>query len=183
MINVLTFRSASKIANLGSLVRLDIPQRIPQGGSRNLSDLIVEIGLPELITTRIIRYAIANGVLCEEPVGVIKHTAASARLAIDRDMHNFCLMWSAEISSILVKLPEALARKQALGDKGPASAANIAFPEYVDLFDYFEKRTDAAQRYSTYLASRAKIPCWSASYLIRACDWDSVGSGTVVDVR
>ncbi|KAH8821291.1 putative O-methyltransferase [Xylogone sp. PMI_703] len=174
--------SASKIANLGSLVRLDIPRRIPQGGSRSLSDLVAEIGLPELITSRVIRYAIANGLLHEEPIGIISHSAASARLAIDRNMHNYCLMWSSEISSLLVKLPEALARKQAYGDKAPEAAANLAFPEYMSLFDYFEKRTDAAQRYSTYLASRAQIPCWSADYLVKAWDWSSIGSGTVVDV-
>lgn len=163
-------------------MRLDIPRRIPQGGSRKLSDLVAEVGIDELITTRVIRYAIANGLMQEEPVGVISHTAASARLAFDRDMHNFCLMWATEISSLLVKLPEALARKQTHGDKGPESAANLAFPEYVNLFDYFEKRTDAAQRYSTYLASRAKIPCWSAEYLTKAWDWEAAGSSTIVDV-
>ncbi|KAF2444614.1 putative O-methyltransferase [Karstenula rhodostoma CBS 690.94] len=174
--------SAAKVANLGSLVRLEIPRRIPLGKTRNLDDLVAEIGLPAIVTARVIRYAIANGIFYEDPVNVIGHTASSAKLASDRDLHNYCLMWSAEISSHLVKLPEALYKKQVYGPKGPESAANLAFPEFVDIFEYFEKRTDAAQRYSLYLGSRAKIPCWSADFLIGAWDWDSIGSGTVVDV-
>lgn len=164
-------------------MRLEIPQRIPQGGSRKLSDLVVELGLPEITTTRMIRYAVANGIFCEDPVGVIKHTAVSSRLAYDRDVHNYCLLWTMEISSILVQMPEALVRKQLLGDKGPASAMNVAYPDYLDIFDYLSKRTDAAERYATFLTSRAQIPYWSASYLTQAWDWKSIGSEPVVDVR
>lgn len=164
-------------------MRLEVPQRIPLGGTRKLSDLVAEIGLPENTTTKVIRYAIANGLFYEDPVGVIGHSAASSRLAIDRDMHNYIIMFASDVNAMLAKFPETLARQSVLGDRAPKSAANLAFPEYVDLFDYFEKRTDAAQRYSTYLASRARIPVWSIDFLTTAWDWDSVGSGTIVDVR
>jgi 6-hydroxytryprostatin B O-methyltransferase len=138
--------------------------------------------LPDFVVTSIIRYAISNGIFYEPSPGVIAHTAASARLATDRDIHDYSRMASAEISSLLVAIPEMVAQKQELKDDGPSSAAPIAFPGYNNIFEYFGTKPEAAQRYFTFLAARSRFPRWSADFLVEAWDWKSLGEGPVVDV-
>ncbi|MCJ1251160.1 hypothetical protein MMC30_008391 [Trapelia coarctata] len=174
--------SAAEVANLGTLVRLNIPKKVPRHGSRRLDELARELDLPDVIVTSTIRYAISNGIFCETVPGVIAHTAASARLASDADIHDYAVMCAAEISELLVNMPETVIQKQALKEKGPASASNVAYPEYVNIFEYFGKNPEAAQRYFTFLAARGRLPRWSPSCLVMAWDWASVGAGPVVDV-
>ncbi len=174
---------ATDTANLGILVRFEIPQNIPFGTSISVQDLSSQIGLPEDIIARTVRYSITNGLFSEPSPGYFRHTSASASLARNKHIQDIALFSTHEISSIVVKLADSLKLQQERGRDGPAAAFNLAYPSFDNAFEYFDKNADTSARYHSYLNGRVKTSRWMVRHLTTTWDWASVESGTIIDVR
>lgn len=128
------------------------------------------------------RLAICNGIFQEPEVGWFGHSASSALLARSQHMRNIAIFGTHELSSALIKLPDALKQQQQLGEKAPHAAFNLAYPEYKDAFDYFNNNAEANHRYHTYLEGRVNTSRWAVHHLKSAWHWDTLESGTIIDV-
>lgn len=98
-------------------------------------------------------------------------------------MRNIALFATHELATTLIRLPDALKLQQELpAEKAPHAAFNLAYQDFANAFDYFEKSSVANDRYHSYLQGRVNTSRWAVEQLISAWDWPSVGSGTIVDV-
>jgi 6-hydroxytryprostatin B O-methyltransferase len=165
---------------LGVVTQFQIPQKLQVGSTASVKDLASSTGLPEDILARTVRYAIANGVFREPEAGVFAHSAASAALAQNSNLHAVALYSTHVITSILVKIAESLKAMQKEG--APAAPFNVAYPGYKDIFEYFRTNPDVATEYFTFLNGRAELPRWNVKHLTTAWDWAALDSKTVVDI-
>ncbi|PCG89501.1 Winged helix-turn-helix transcription repressor DNA-binding [Penicillium occitanis (nom. inval.)] len=173
---------ATDTANLAAVTRFEIPQNVPSGKSISLTDLASATGLSEDHLTRIVRYAIANGIFSEPEPGQIAHTAASATLAKNKNLHDMTLFNSGFSTRIVVGLADALKAQQEKQENVPGAAFNLAYPGYVNLFDYMSKNPTASQEYFSYLDGRSQLSRYAVWKVAKSWDWASLGSGTIVDV-
>jgi 6-hydroxytryprostatin B O-methyltransferase len=126
----------------------------------------------------------------EDDAGYFSHTAASAALARNRHLRDIVMLLTHELSYLLVRLSDTLKQQQEQGVKqqqeqgenGPQSAFNLAFPDYVNIFQYFSENTTGSLRYHNYLKGRGNMSRWAVDHLLVAWDWSSVGKKTIVDV-
>ncbi|KAL1969135.1 hypothetical protein VTN77DRAFT_389 [Rasamsonia byssochlamydoides] len=172
--------AAVDTANLATVVRFEIPQKVPFGSTISLADLATATGLDENVLTRTVRYAITNGIFIEPEPGQIAHTAASATLAKNKSLHDMTVFNSGFSTRIVVSLADAL--KMQGQPNAPEAAFNVSYPGYVNLFDYMAKNPEASQGYFNYLDGRGKLPRYAVDNVVRSWDWESVASGIIVDV-
>lgn len=173
------------VSNLAVLVRFAMPQSVPLKSSITGAELATKVGLPEEIVVRMLRYAIGVGLFVEESTGVFGHNAASARLAQSEALRDIVYVSTHQLTRIVTSLSDTLAaqkEERERGGQGPATACNVAFPAYSGVFDFLSKEPAIAKKYHLYMAGRAKTARWSAANVIKAWDWASVGSKTIVDV-
>ena len=176
---------STDVSNLGTIVRFAIPQSVPLGSSTTGAEVATKVGLPEDIVVRMLRYAIGIGFFVEDRVGVFRHNAASARLAHSEALRDIVNISTHELMRIVTSLSDTIeAQKKAkeVGEEGPVAAINVAYPGYSSVFDFLRKSPAVAKKYHMYMAGRAKTDRWSAANVIKAWDWASVGSKTIVDV-
>ncbi|KAL2007609.1 hypothetical protein VTN00DRAFT_9047 [Thermoascus crustaceus] len=131
-------------ANLATVARFEIPQKVPLGSTISLADLAVATGLDEDVLARAVRYAIANG-----------------------NLHG------ARARPIAVGLADVLKAQQEKQPNAPEAAFNASYPGYVNLFDYMGKNPDASQGYFNYLDGRSQLPRYTVGNVVRSWDWAS----------
>jgi 6-hydroxytryprostatin B O-methyltransferase len=156
---------------------------VPLGGTISTHDLAKATGLSEDILTRTVRYAIMNGVFEESKPGQIGHSAASATLARNKNLHDMTIFNSGFSTRMICCLADALKAQNQQGANPPDAAFNVAYPGYTNLFDYMGNHPQASQEYFNYLDGRSQISRYSAEKLVSSWDWQSVACGTIIDVR
>ena len=145
--------------------------------------LAAAVGLPVDTLVRVVRFAIGNGIFNEPERGWFGHSATSALMARNPHVRNIALFATHELANILVRLPDGLKLQQELhAEQAPHAAFNVAYPDFADAFDYFQKNSLSSDRYHKYLQGRVHTSRWAVEHLISAWDWPSVGSGTIIDV-
>ncbi|KAH8694082.1 putative O-methyltransferase [Talaromyces proteolyticus] len=173
--------SAVDPSNLGIIVRFGIPQALPLGSKMSAEDLAKAVNLPTDVLTRVVRLGVCNGIFQELETGWFGHSASSALLAKSEHLRNIAVFGTHELSSALIKLPDALKQQQELGAKGPHAAFNLAYPDYKDAFDYFNNNGEGNSRYHTYLEGRVNTSRWAVNHLKSSWRWSTIGSSTVID--
>ncbi|KAI1491317.1 putative O-methyltransferase [Biscogniauxia mediterranea] len=174
--------SSADTANLDVITRLNIPQNLPLGSTITIQELADRVHVPEMLMSRIVRYAVANGIFIEEAPGIIRHSASSAALVRNPHLTNIVHFGTEFLGSILLKTPEAVLLKREDPEKAPDAAFNIAYQTEKSLFDYFQENEYLNTRYHEYLAGRVNTPMWSVDRLRVAWPWASKGRIMVVDV-
>ncbi len=200
--------SSADAANLAILVRFSLPQLVPLSSGVSATDLASAADLPEDVVVRTMRYAVAKGIFEEAPAGrVFTHNASSALLAKNEHLRDIVSLGTAELSSILLRIADALELQQKQGRqeeqpkklegldgagegptprevaKGPPAAAfNVVYPEENNVFEYLSKQPALAAKYHKYMVARHNTSRWTIEHMLGAYDWAGVGSQTVVDV-
>ena len=166
-----------------TLASLKLPQHVPLDSSTTLEHLSAATRVPLGYLTRIVRFAIANGLFVEPEPGVIAHSAASAALSENRHLSNIVHFGTEFLGNILVKTPHYIVASRDDPGSAPKSPFNIAYQTDRNLFEYFQGDADLTRKYHEYLAGRVNTPLWSVDRLRAAWPWASKGDATVVDVR
>ncbi|KAI0124769.1 putative O-methyltransferase [Xylariales sp. AK1849] len=174
--------SVTDTANLDLITRLKIPQHVPIGASISLQELAKDSCVPVKLVSRVVRYAVANGVFVEEAPEMIRHSASSAALAHDAHLRDIVHFATEFLGVIAVKVPEAVLLKRDDADNAPHTAFNLAYRTDQSLFEYFATNEDLTDKYHKYLAGRVQTPLWSVDRLRSAWPWASAGEVTVVDI-
>lgn len=180
MVN-LAYASADT-ANLNTVVRFQVPQKVPFGSTISFPDLAKATGLPEDTLIRTVRYAITNGVFEEPQAGQVGHSAASATLAKNKNLHDMTVFNSGFSTRIICSLADALKAQHDKVENPPEAAFNVSYPGYANLFDYMGKHPDASQEYFSYLDGRSQLSRYSVDKVVSSWNWDSVATGTIIDV-
>ena len=155
---------------------------MPPNGQISSDELAAATGLDQGVLERIVRYAIGNSIFQEPEPGVFAHTAASALLGRNEYVRDIVSLSTGDMIRVISRQGEALSHQLEDPTNGPATAFNVAFPEYADVFEYFSKNPEAGRRYHNYLLGRVHTSRWSVEHLTTCWDWASIGEGTVVDV-
>ena len=68
---------------LQAIHRLDLAKYVPIHGSATFEEIAAYAQIDEPVMCRLLRFAMTNHIFHEEPVGVVRHTLLSRRLAED----------------------------------------------------------------------------------------------------
>lgn len=170
-------------ANIAVLLRFDVAQKIPADGSISADDLAGKVGLPVDILTRVVRYAIANGLFREPSKGRFAHSSISAYVAQNAHVRDIASIATGELAIMNLNLAEALEQQRLTNGKSPVAAFNVAYPKFNNAFEFIGGDPGRGQRYHKYLAGRTQLPLWDVQHLVSSWDWaEKIGSGTLVDV-
>ena len=170
-------------ADIHTVVRFDIPSKIPLNGTASLAELSAATNLPQKELGRTIRYAITKGVFTEPAPDVFAHTASSATLAKNKPLRDMTLFNAGQSTRVVVCVADALWARYGLKKPDyPDAGFNEGYPGYKDYFQYLETHPDKSQEYGDYLLGRAELPRYVIDQISDAPIWKRVGSGTIIDV-
>ena len=124
-----------------------------------------------------------KGLFTEPEPESFGHSAASAALAKNKSLSDMTVFNSGFCNRMVASLSDALwARYGEKVPDAPEAAFNVAFPGYAGLFDYMDQSPKQSREYFNYLDGRARLPRYAVGNVNKLWRWDSVGSGTVIDV-
>lgn len=170
-------------ANIAVLLRFDIAQGIPVDSFISAEDLASTVGLPVDVLTRVVRYAITNGIFREPSKGKFAHSTISAYIAKHEHVRDIASIATQELANMNLSLAEALTQQRMTGGKSPAAAFNVAYPDFANAFEFIRSDPGRGHRYHKYLAGRTQLPLWDVQHLARSWNWaEKIGSGTLVDL-
>lgn len=190
---------ALDVANMDVLVRFSFFTAVPVDTQQGIAaaDLAAKVDLPVDLTERVIRFAIGNGLFAEPTPGMFTHSAASAALAHSPQLCAVGRMAAGPLTSIAVRMADALELQQAgrnkqsksvltgqseLGAEDPAFC--LAFPGYKDPWDMAHNHKEFAEIGHTFMREQGSTSRMKIDHLLRARDWSDIGSQprVVVDV-
>lgn len=177
--------STTDTTNFAVILRFEIAQHVPFDSSISAADLAKAVNLPKDILTRVIRFAIGNGLFVEPVPNEFAHNATSALLARNAHLRDIATLATGEVSQMVLRLPDALKIGQQNGREGPPTRAfDLAHPECGDVFEYISRNPEMAQGYHRYMVGRSNTSRWQISHLLSAYDWAAAlqGGKTIMDV-
>jgi len=178
------------IACLSWLIRYDIFRLVPTSGTisyRNLAAAAskranVAVPIPEVRLRSIIRMAMTSALFCEPETNQVGHSATSALLASNEDVHS----WASYLSTR--SAPTALSMTAAHDRYTPASVAknetafNVAFDTELPFFDYLSLDPAITAEFAGYMRNVTTSESVDLKHLVNGYHWADLGSGLVVDV-
>ncbi|KAL9083180.1 MAG: hypothetical protein Q9159_005947 [Coniocarpon cinnabarinum] len=168
-VGLLTLPPHNLPISLHAICSYEIDRKIPldSGAKISVGDLSRATGLREPVLRRIVRHAVANRLLKEEPVGFLCHTAASKLLATDPVLRNFAV-------NALQRWPES--------EEPIHSGFNIAKNTIRGFFDEIYLDPQRSKRYADAMAWSEPSRGRDLEALVKYNLWETVDNGTVVDV-
>ncbi|KAL6704153.1 hypothetical protein ACN47E_008713 [Coniothyrium glycines] len=171
----------NRLVYLKLISHFDIAKKVPVDGEVSFAALAKDVGIEHGALARVLRLGIAYRVFCEPRPGVIAHSAASRQIADDALVAswvgaNVDDMWPAaeKVVAALAKWPDAAEANQT----GFALANNTDLPFYAVL----GQDPQRARRFGGAMSFFTTGDGYSLRHLVDGYPWESVGSGTVVDL-
>ncbi|CAG8957850.1 hypothetical protein HYFRA_00000190 [Hymenoscyphus fraxineus] len=166
--------------SLNAIYTYDIASKVPLHGKISFQDLAKQCGLKELDLRRILRFAMCwHRVFCEPERGFVAHTAASRQLMEDQGAMDMAGLMFDEGWQSMARTVEALQRFK--GSEPNETGHALAHNTSDNMFDWLGKNPEKARRFTSAISTL--VPSGqAATFLTKAFDWISLGSGTIVDV-
>lgn len=178
------------VACLAWLLRFDIFHLVPASGTISYRDLAaaaskrasVAVSIPEARLKSIVRMAMTSALFCEPEPNRVGHSATSALLARDADVHS----WASYLSTR--SAPTALSMTAAHDRFTPASVAknetayNVAFDTELPFFDHLSLNPANTAEFAGYMRNVTTSEGVDVKHLVNGYPWKDLGSGLVVDV-
>ncbi|KAH8696533.1 putative O-methyltransferase [Talaromyces proteolyticus] len=171
----------NSLVYLKFISHFDLANKVPVDGEITFTELAASIGVDYGALTRILRLSIAHRIFKEPRPGVVAHSAASREIAEDTRVAswvgaNVDDMWPAagRVVDALIKWPLATEPNQ-IGFS-LANETNRSFYEELD------KSPERARRFGGAMSCFTTSDGYSLSHLTDGYPWESISSGTVVDL-
>ncbi|KAH6880098.1 sterigmatocystin 8-O-methyltransferase [Thelonectria olida] len=175
---------------LAWLVRFDIFHLVPASGTISYTDLAAAASkransvaaIPETRLKSIVRMAMTSALFREPEPNRVGHSATSALLARDADVHS----WASYLSTR--SAPTALSMTAAHHRFTPASVAknetayNVAFDTELPFFDHLSLDPANTAEFAGYMRNVTTSGAVDLKHLVNGYPWADLGSGLVVDV-
>ncbi|KAI0886388.1 S-adenosyl-L-methionine-dependent methyltransferase [Annulohypoxylon maeteangense] len=169
--------SPSWTATLNVLYRYKVAYHVPKDGSISYSELSMHCGLAEPDTVRIIRAATSLRIFEEDPIGFVKHNAASAILATS-PAHDAIGFATEEYSPAALMYAESLQRFPNSNKAGESPCAivngSIGDRDIFSLIAHDPSRVDRVANAMTWVLD---VPETSADHFLNNVPWLRVGGG------
>lgn len=180
----LTVQEFQYVSCISWLCQYDIFHLVPLNGTISYGDLAAAAKVPEQRLKSIIGMAMTNALFRPQPDGQsIGHSATSALLARDKDMH----IWASYICNR--SAPMALQMGAAHQRWGPDSvsknetAYNVAFDTNLPFFDHLGSDETRVKEFAGYMRNVQKSEGVDLKHLVAGFAWaDLQKDSTVVDV-
>lgn len=178
------------VACLSWLLRFDIFHLVPVSGTISYTDLAaaaskranLAITIPEVRLKSIIRMAMTSVLFREPEPNRVGHSATSALLARDADVH----AWASYLTAR--SAPTALSMTAAHDQFSPASVAknetayNVAFTTELPFFDHLSLDPASTAEFAGYMRNVTTSEGVDVKHLVNGYRWADLGTGLVVDV-
>ncbi|KAI0517276.1 sterigmatocystin 8-O-methyltransferase [Xylaria bambusicola] len=178
------------VACLSWLLHFDIFHLVPASGTISYEDLAAAaskrassgIAVPVARLRSIVRMVMTSALFREPEPNQVGHSATSALLAQDADVHS----WASYLSKR--SAPTALAMTTAHDRFTPAStvrnetAYNIAFGTELPFFDHLALDAANAAEFAGYMRNVTTSEAMDVKHLVNGYHWAGLGRGPVVDV-
>ncbi|KAI0405960.1 sterigmatocystin 8-O-methyltransferase [Xylaria palmicola] len=178
------------VACLAWLLQYDIFHLVPTSGTISYEDLAAAaskrgssgVAIPEPRLRSIIRMAMTSALFREPEPNQVGHSATSALLARDADVHS----WASYLSTR--SAPTALAMAAAHTRFTPASTAknetayNVAFGTGLPFFDHLALDPASTAEFAGYMRNVTTSEAMDVRHLVDGYPWADLGRGPVVDV-
>ncbi|MCJ1261773.1 hypothetical protein MMC22_001641 [Lobaria immixta] len=171
----------NELLSMQAISRLNIASTFPTDEESSFAQISTVCGLNEVDLRRILRHAMTKHIFKEPRKGVVAHTAASRLLAEDKQILDWVAtstneLWQAASQTVnaMIKYPGS----QEPNQTGFAIANGTEKSMYEELSQYPER----AKRFGNAMDSYTKGTGYDLKHLIENYPWESIGTGTVVDV-
>ncbi|PWY87083.1 O-methyltransferas-like protein [Aspergillus sclerotioniger CBS 115572] len=163
------------------IYRYDVARHVPIHGEIAFSELAAICRLDEVNLRRSLRFAMAYHHIFREPrKGYVAHTAASRKLVDDPHASAGLGYVFEEVWQAFAHTLPALDQHQsdAPGRSGWSHYHNTDMPPW----EYYAAHPEMARRFAGAMSFLAAGHGNSPSHLVQGYPWDTLGSGTIVDV-
>ncbi|KNG48072.1 s-adenosyl-l-methionine-dependent methyltransferase [Stemphylium lycopersici] len=161
--------------------RYDIASLVPVNGELAIKDLAANIGLDEAAITRILRLGIAHRIFREPRPGVIAHSAASRQIADDARVASWVGANVDEMWPAAEKLVDAL-EKWPQASEPNHTGFSLAHRTDMPFYSVLASDPGRARRFAGAMSFFTTGEGYSLRHLTDGYPWDSIPSGTVVDL-
>lgn len=163
------------------IISHNVADAVPFGVGKTLQDLASDVNLDVGMLTRVLRYCMTNGVFREDPIGRVKHTAASA--ALKRTGLGEALKWSVEIPAFSALHISDAVRTFGICNSPKASPFNLAYSTPQTMWEYQGCRPEMQRLFSINMTNDGEDTRLAPEHILLSFDWEKLGHATVVDVR
>ena len=157
---------------------------MPLSSGINYTDLAAAAHVPEQRLKSIVRMAMTNSLFREQSHGShVTHSATSALLARDNDVHAYATYMCARSAPMAMKMAAA-DRRWGHADRRPHETAhNIAFDTDLPFFQYLSQDKAMTDDFAGYMRNVRSSEGVDIKHLVNGFTWQDIPErGVVVDV-
>ncbi|KAI0123645.1 sterigmatocystin 8-O-methyltransferase [Xylariales sp. AK1849] len=178
------------VACLAWLLRFDIFHLVPASGTISYRDLATAaskraggaVAIPETRLKSIVRMAMTSAVFREPEPNRVGHSATSALLARDADVHSWASYLSTRSAPTALSMTAAHDRFTAASVAKNETAYNVAFDTELPFFDHLSLDPANTAEFAGYMRNVTTSEGVDVKHLVNGYPWEDLGSGPVVDV-
>ncbi|KAK7182251.1 hypothetical protein DPSP01_006969 [Paraphaeosphaeria sporulosa] len=178
----ITNQTTSEFANTQAICRFKIPSSFPPDRDHATYDeLAANSGLPEPEVRRLVRSTLPSYIFLEKETGIVTRTAASKLLAYNPLMVQWVEMTATEIMPATLKIADAMEKWPQSGEPHQ-TGYNLANNTEDSAFTHMAKFPGRPEQFAQAMSLFSMGPGYSPRWLLENYPWDSLETGTVVDV-
>ncbi|KAI1412622.1 sterigmatocystin 8-O-methyltransferase [Hypoxylon sp. FL1857] len=178
------------VACLAWLLRFDIFHLVPESGTISYRDLAAAaskrangaVAIPETRLKSIVRMAMTSALFREPEPNRVGHSATSALLARDADVHSWASYLSTRSAPTALAMTAAHDRFTAASVAKNETAYNVAFDTDLPFFDHLSLDPANTAEFAGYMRNVTTSEGVDVKHLVNGYPWGDLGSALVVDV-
>ncbi|KAI1452578.1 sterigmatocystin 8-O-methyltransferase [Annulohypoxylon moriforme] len=178
------------VACLAWLLRYDIFHLVPASGTISYRDLAAAaskrasgaVAIPEARLRSIVRMAMTTALFREPEPNRVGHSATSALLARDADVHSWASYLSTRSAPTALSMTAAHDRFTAASVAKNETAYNVAFDTELPFFDHLSLDPANTAEFAGYMRNVTTSEAVDVKHLVNGYSWGDLGSGLIVDV-
>ncbi|RWA03416.1 hypothetical protein EKO27_g11691 [Xylaria grammica] len=178
------------VACLAWLLHFDIFHLVPISGAISYGDLAaaaskrasIDVAIPEARLRSIIRMVMTSALFRESEQNQVGHSATSALLAQDADVHSWASYLSTRSAPTALAMTAAHDRFTAASIAKNETAYNVAFSTEKPFFDHLALDAANMAEFAGYMRNVTTSEAMDVKHLVNGYQWADLGRGPVVDV-
>ncbi|KAL8738676.1 MAG: hypothetical protein Q9181_000560 [Wetmoreana brouardii] len=170
------------IGSMRYICHFKVPEFVPTAGAIDYTSLAKHCGVDPVQLKQNLRFAMSNRVFCEPTTKTVAHTAGSLLLKEGKPMRPF-VQWLTEDCAPMVAHQIDAIEKWGHGSQEPnQTAVNYAYGVDGPFYAFISSDPVRERRFGTTIQQVSEQPSSSVKHIQDGFDWNSLDSGTVIDV-
>ncbi|MCJ1264299.1 hypothetical protein MMC22_004170 [Lobaria immixta] len=169
------------VACLRWLTHFHIFQLVPLAGTISYDALASRATVSVKQLKTVMRMAMTSNLFSEPEPGDVSHTATSALLVTNPELHDWAVFMTGTTTPSANKLVEATEKWPEAVRKNE-TAYNIAFNTDLPFFEHLNTDSQKVKEFAGYMKHVQQSEGTALRHLVKGYDWAAVGKGKVIDV-